>query len=202
MDLARLFSCYGSDKDTNGYSSLYASLFTHLRDAPISLLEVGVGTMVEGAASSMRGYMADDYQPGASLRAWRDWFKNGSIHGMDVQPDCLFTEERITTHHCDSTQEFHVRAWRQLNPTLEFDVIVDDGSHWDRHQLATLRNLFPLLKPGGYYVIEDVVPGSLLSREPQKVHEIVGDVGIFFAGLKNNLCVIHKAPLQACREHF
>jgi len=201
MDLARLFSCYGSDKDTNGYSSLYASLFTHLRDAPISLLEVGVGTMVEGAASSMRGYMADDYQPGASLRAWRDWFKNGSIHGMDVQPDCLFTEERITTHHCDSTQEFHVRAWRQLNPTLEFDVIVDDGSHWDRHQLATLKHLWPLVKPGGYYVIEDVVPNSLVSCEPQKVHEIVGDVGIFFAGLKNNLCVIHKAPLQACREH-
>jgi len=202
MDLARLFSCYGSDKDTNGYSSLYASLFTHLRDAPISLLEVGVGTMVEGAASSMRGYMADDYQPGASLRAWRDWFKNGSIHGMDVQPDCLFTEERITTHHCDSTQEFHVRAWRQLNPTLEFDIIVDDGSHWDRHQLATLKHLWPLVKPGGYYVIEDVVPNSLVSFEPQKVHEIVGDVGIFFAGLKNNLCVIHKAPLQACREHF
>ena len=202
MDLARLFSCYGSDKDTNGYSSLYASLFTHLRDAPICLLEVGVGTMVEGAASSMRGYMSDDYQPGASLRAWRDWFKNGSIHGMDVQPDCLFTEERIVTHHCDSTQEFHVRAWRQLNPTLEFDIIVDDGSHWGCHQLKTLKHLWPLLKLGGYYVIEDVTPDSVVSREPQRVHEIVGDVAIFFSGLKSNLCVMHKVPLQACREHF
>ena len=201
MDLGNLFAAYMSDKDRNGYSSLYSALFTHLRDAPISLLEVGIGTMVPGAASSMKGYMPDSYLPGASLRAWRDFFRNGSIHGIDVQPDCLFTEKRITTHHCDSTQEFHVQAWRQLT-NLTFDVIVDDGSHWGEHQLATLKNLWPILKPGGYYVIEDVVPDSLVSQEPQKVHEIVGDVGIFFAGLKNNLCVIHKVPLQCCREHF
>jgi hypothetical protein len=32
--------------------------------------------------------------------------------------------------------------------------------------------------------------------------DIVGDVGIFFAGLKNNLCVIHNVPMHCCREHF
>ena len=201
VDLARLFSVYGSDKDTNGYSSLYAALFTPLKKAPISLLEVGIGTMVVGAPSSMKGYMSDDYKPGASLRAWRDFFSDGSIHGMDIQPDCLFSEPRITTHHCNSSDAAHVRAWRQLT-ALNFDIIVDDGSHWGEHQLATLKNLWPILKPGGYYVIEDVVPDSLVSREPQKVHEIVGDVGIFFAGLKSNLCVIHKVPLQCCREHY
>jgi hypothetical protein len=200
-DLAQLFSAHGSDKDRNGYSSLYAALFTHLKESPISLLEVGIGTMVPGAASSMKGYMPDSYQPGASLRAWRDFFPNGAIHGMDVQPDCLFTEERITTHHCDSTQEFHVRAWSQLTK-LTFDIIVDDGSHWDHHQLATLKHLWPFVKPGGYYVIEDVVPDSTVSREPRRVHEIVGDVPIFFAGVKNNLCVIHKVPLDCCRENY
>jgi len=191
-----------SDKDRNGYSSLYTALFTHLKDAPISLLEMGIGTMVPGAASSMKGYAPDSYEPGASLRAWRGFFPNGQIHGIDIQPDCLFKEERITTHHCDSTQEFHVRAWRQLNPTLEFDIVIDDGSHWAEHQLATLKHLWPLLKPGGYYVIEDVVPDSLVSREPQRVLDIVGGVPGFFAGLKSNLCVIHKVPLQCCREHF
>jgi hypothetical protein len=43
-------------------------LFTHLKEAPISLLEVGIGTMLPGN-SSMKGYMSDDYKPGASLRA-------------------------------------------------------------------------------------------------------------------------------------
>ena len=199
-DLAALFATHGSDKDRNGYSSLYTALFTHLKEAPINVLEVGIGTMLPGR-SSMKGYMPDSYQPGASLRAWRDFFPNGSIHGLDVQPDCLFSEQRITTHHCNSTEEFHCRAWKKL-VKLTFDIIVDDGSHWDKDQLATLKNLWPSLKSGGYYVIEDVMPDSLVSREPQKVHEIVGDVGIFFAGLKNNLCVIHKVPLQCCREHF
>ena len=201
MDLARLFASYGSDKDRNGYSSLYSALFSHLKEAHVQLLEVGIGTMIAGAPSSMKHYMPDSYEPGASLRAWRDFFRNGSIHGMDIQSDCLFSEKRITTHLCDSTDAESCRAWIEAH-ALTFDVVIDDGSHWDQHQLATLRNLWPLLKPGGYYVIEDVVPDSLVSREPQRVHEIVGDVGIFYAGLKNNLCVIHKVPLQCCCEHF
>jgi hypothetical protein len=201
-DLARLFSAHGSDKDSNGYSSLYTALFTHLRESSVSLLEVGIGTMIPGAHSSMKNYMPDSYTPGASLRAWRDFFQNGEIHGMDIAPDCMLSEQRISTHLCDSTCPNSVLAWTQANPDLSFDIVVDDGSHWGEHQLATLQHLFPLVKPGGYYVIEDVVPDSTVSREPRRVHEIVGDVGIFFAGLKSNLCVIHKVPLQACREHF
>ena len=201
MDLARLFDSHGSDKDRNGYSSLYAALFAHLKEAPVQLLEVGIGTMIAGAPSSMRGYMSDSYKPGASLRAWRDFFPHGSIHGMDIQPDCLFQEERITTHLCDSTDAESCRAWSEVQ-ALTFDVVIDDGSHWDQHQLATLKHLFPLVKPGGYYVIEDVYPGSLVSQEPQRVLEKVGDVAIFYAGRKSNLCVIHKIPLTCSRENF
>ena len=201
FDLAHLFAIRGSDKDRNGYSSLYAALLTPLRRARVSVLEIGIGTMIPGANSSMKGYMSDAYRPGASLRAWRDFFPLGDIHGMDVQPDCLFTEERITTHLCNSTDAASCVTWRLAHPGLTFDVVIDDGSHWEQDQLATLKNLFALVKPGGYYVIEDVVPNSLLSREPWKVQAIVGQVGIFFAGLKNNLCVIHKAPLIACRVY-
>jgi hypothetical protein len=200
-DLATYFRAYMSDKDRNGYSSLYTALFTHLKEAPITLLEVGIGTMVPGAHSSMKGYAPDIYQPGASLRAWRDWFPNGKIRGIDVQMDCMFWEDRIETYPVDSTDASACRVWLESR-SQQFDIIVDDGSHYDQHQLVTLKNLWPALKPGGYYVIEDVTPDSLVSREPQRVHEIVGDVGIFFAGLKNNLCVIHKVPLQCCREQF
>lgn len=200
-DLATLFATHGSDKDRNGYSSLYNALFLALKQAPVSLLEIGIGTMLPGH-SSMKGYMPDTYQPGASLRAWRDFFPTGDVHGMDVQPDCMFSEPRITTHMCNSTEAESCRAWIEAHPDLTFDIIVDDGSHWDQHQLATLAHLFPLVKPGGFYVIEDVVPSSLVSREPMRVKEIVGDVGIFYAGLKNNLCIIHKVPLPCSRQNF
>ena len=201
-DLATMFAMHGSDKDTNGYTSLYHALFTPLKHSPIKLLEIGVGTMIPGAPSSMKGYMSDSYQPGASLRAWRDFFPNGEIHGMDIQPDCMLNEHRITTHLCNSTNAQNCKAWIDAHPTLTFDIIIDDGSHWDLHQLDTLKNLFPLVKPGGFYVIEDVMINLLVSRKPNQVIEIVGDSGVFFAGLKNNLCVIHKLPLQRCRDHL
>ena len=79
-DLATLFASHGSDKDRNGYSSLYNALFLPLKESPVTLLEIGVGTTLPGN-SSMKGYMPDSYKPGASLRAWRDFFPNGEIHG-------------------------------------------------------------------------------------------------------------------------
>jgi demethylmacrocin O-methyltransferase len=196
QDLAALFNLHGSDKDTNGYSSLYSALFWRMKSWPIKLLEIGVGTMVPGAPSSMQGYMPDSYSPGASLRAWRDWFEQAEIHGMDIQQDCVILEDKIVTHICNTTNPAECQAWREAHPTLFFDVIIDDGSHWELDQLATLRSLFPVLKMGGYYVIEDVPIGSLIAREPHRITEIVGDFPVFFAGLKNNLVVIQKVPLK------
>ena len=109
-DLAALFALRGSDKDRNGYSSLYNTLFLPLKDSPVTLLEIGVGTMLPGN-SSMKGYMPDSYKPGASLRAWRDFFPNGEMHGMDVQPDCMFSEWRIATHMCNSTVAASCKTW-------------------------------------------------------------------------------------------
>ena len=37
-----------------------------------------------------------------------------------------------------------------------FDVVVDDGGHSMEQQLTSFRVLFPLLRPGGIYVIEDL----------------------------------------------
>ena len=35
MDLARLFASYGSDKDRNGYASLYSALFAVIHKVPL-----------------------------------------------------------------------------------------------------------------------------------------------------------------------
>jgi hypothetical protein len=37
-----------------------------------------------------------------------------------------------------------------------FDIIIDDGSHHWNHQITTLQQLFPFLKPGGFFVVEDI----------------------------------------------
>ena len=42
---------------------------------------------------------------------------------------------------------------RELGP---FDIIIDDGSHMSHHIIASLNALFPHVRPGGMYVVEDL----------------------------------------------
>ena len=37
-----------------------------------------------------------------------------------------------------------------------FDIIIDDGSHMNHHQIFSFTHLIPYLIPGGFYVIEDI----------------------------------------------
>jgi hypothetical protein len=192
MDLADLFNKHGSDKDRNGYSHLYSILFDRIRNEKMNVLEIGIGTMVPGACSSMKNYMPDMYRPGASLRAWNDYFINSNIYGVDIQEDTQFKEDRITTFLCDSTKQASVNELMgKLN--IKFDIIIDDGWHLDTAQQQTLLNFFPYLNPGGLYVIEDIYPGSRLnSSTPTVIRDMIGNYEHFFVGLKNNQCVIRK----------
>lgn len=199
-DLADLMNHYGSDKDRNGYTPLYQTLLEHLRLKALLFLEIGIGTMIPGVHSSMVGYALQDYRPGGSLRAWRDWMPNARIVGADVQPDTQFTEDHIETFLCDSTNAESVQTLMAKMPGRP-DVIIDDGSHLDMHQIATLQNLFPHLKDGGLYIIEDIYPGSLLSVSPETIGSVV-QAPYFFAGVKSNLCVVYKTTLNTNRQGY
>jgi hypothetical protein len=196
-DLGQLFRKYGSDKDINGYTPIYHTLFNHMRDKQMMMLEIGIGTMIPGVHSSMVGYSQPGYKPGGSLRAWRDYFVNSDIHGADVQPDTQFTgEERITTHICDSTNPEFVKNFMTKFESKQFDIILDDGSHYDVSQFKTLQNFYPHLKEGGIYIIEDIYRGSAVSSNPLLLESLCNGDPFFFVGVKNNICVIYKNHLQ------
>lgn len=186
--LAALFNKYGSDKDRNGYTPHYHAIFKHLREKPIDLLEVGIGTMIPGVPSSMVGYSLPGYAPGGSLRAWRDYFPNGNIVGCDVQPDTQFTEERIRTILCDSRRE---EPLQEALGDQMFDIVIDDGSHWDECQRETLYRLWRRVRPGGYYIIEDVTVNSRIPTEfrPQIQNFVGKDTPMFFTEKKNFLII-------------
>jgi predicted O-methyltransferase YrrM len=38
----------------------------------------------------------------------------------------------------------------------QFDLIIDDGSHQLTHQQAAVEQLWPLLRAGGVFVVEDI----------------------------------------------
>jgi hypothetical protein len=201
-DLSELFNKYGSDKDRNGYTQLYHTLFHKMKNEPIVMLEIGIGTMIPGAHSSMVGYALNGYAPGGSLRAWRDYFTEGKIIGADVQPDTQFSDEpRIETYICNSTSPLDSNNFME-KLDVQFDIIIDDGSHVDHHQLLTLQNFYKYLKPGGIYIIEDIYPGSLVSTNPGVVAFLCNYDPYFFVGLKNNLCVIYKEHINSKRENY
>jgi len=188
--LGDLFNKYGSDKDRNGYTVLYQSLFKNLRQQPVDLLEIGIGTMLPDVYYSMHKYALPGYKPGGSLRAWRDYFPNGNIIGCDIQPDTQFSEDRIVTYLADSTKK------EELDNVLGdkmFDIILDDGDHWEINQLKTLKNLWHRLKPNGYYIIEDLQEWNRIGTEfKPEIREFIGEGPDMYLTEKRNIFVISK----------
>lgn len=195
LDLDEILSGRGSDKQSkHGYAPIYHAMFKHLRDQPLALLEIGIGTLMPGA-SSMYGHDLPGYRPGASLRAWRDYFPSAVVHGVDIQLDTMISgEERIVTALCDSTSAEAVKVYLERAPV--FDIIIDDGVHTPELQLRTLRNLYPALKPNGIYVIEDVEPRGSWTREIEgnpEFKSIIGDALYFGVNCRvADLVVISK----------
>jgi hypothetical protein len=126
----------------------------------MNVLEIGLGTIVPGAKSSMHDWRTayvSDYKPGASLRVWQEYFPNANVYGGDIQPDTQFTDERIKTFL------FNSQNGTDCNTSLKdltFDIIIDDGDHDAVSQIKTIFNLIGRVNAGGFYIIEDVTPGN------------------------------------------
>lgn len=141
-NLNRLATYYGTDKwGAHWYTQHYQRYFDTLRLKPIKLLEIGVG----GEADAKKG--------GGSLRMWKRFFPKARIVGIDIFDKRHFSESRIDVRICDQTDE---DALRKLSAEYGgFDIIIDDGSHVNEHVIKTFHVLFPLLRPNGFYAIED-----------------------------------------------
>ena len=142
-DLSRLGRWYGTDKAfRHGYTAQYQRHLAHLRRKPVRLLEVGIGGYDGGLTSG-----------GSSLRMWRTWMPRASIVGLDLDPRD-FREPRITTYAGDQSDADFLR-WLEAEAG-PFHVVIDDGSHQSPHIVRTFETLWPLLEPGGVYIIEDL----------------------------------------------
>jgi hypothetical protein len=93
---------------------------------------------------------------GGSLELWCRYFENGKIFGIDANPECVaheYNNENINVELGDQNSE---EFWElYLKDKEKFDIIIDDGSHISQHQLTTMSCLFPHLKEGGLYIVED-----------------------------------------------
>jgi hypothetical protein len=118
------------------YLTTYERYLSGFRDDPITVLELGV-------------------LEGASLRMWRDYFPNAKIIGCDRhQVRRKYAGERIAIEVGDcGDPDFLARVAGAHGP---FTLVVDDASHFWRHQQIAFTALFDHVLPGGVFIIEDI----------------------------------------------
>ena len=118
------------------YLHIYDIFFRHYKKIPMSILELGV-------------------KRGASLRVWKQYFTKGKVFGLDVNPNCKRWEEdriSISIGHQDDKILLDNIASRAGG----FDIVLDDCSHINTLMLKSFEYLWPHVKKGGLYVIEDL----------------------------------------------
>ncbi len=136
--LSQLATKHGTDKGPSGhnYTAIYETIFESIRDKPLKILEIGV-------------------LDGASLRMWCDYFPNAEIHGLDINPDCkAFADSRITIHTGAQDDKDLLDSIG-----VDFDIVIDDGSHQVADQIATFKHLWANTKL--IYVVEDIYTSYL-----------------------------------------
>jgi len=152
-NLTDLADRFGSDKGStkHRYTELYHMLFHPWRQREITFLEMGL--LIGGPEHGVDADRATDDLP--SIRMWLDYFPKARVHGLDVSDFSWFAHERFTFHRCDMEEPRQIaRALDAIDPAP--DIVIDDASHASHHQQAAFLEIFPRLKSGGLYVIEDL----------------------------------------------
>jgi hypothetical protein len=175
-ELSQLYDQYCSDKGTfwqskHHYASAYHSIFASARGAVESILEIGIG---------------EDTAP--SVASWLKYFPKAHIYPIDIKTTQEVARraepggatDRLVEHQGQFGCEYNRSMWadprvhltldtdasdpKQLSKVklpAQIDIIIDDGSHRFLDQERTLLVLWPKLRPGGYYIIEDMLVGAL-----------------------------------------
>jgi cephalosporin hydroxylase len=92
---------------------------------------------------------------GGSLRMWQNFFAPGSaLTFLDIDPACKALEmPGIDIRIGDQTDVAFLSATAQARGP--FDMIVDEGGHKMDQQITSFSVLWPHLKDGGLYIVED-----------------------------------------------
>lgn len=133
--LDKIAKKYKTDKssDMHNYTRVYDKIIGPIRNDVKVFLEIGVAS-------------------GRSLKTWRDYLPNSRIIGVDINPNCQkYKGDRIDIITGNQAKESTFNSIPN-----DVDIILDDGSHYPSHQITTFGFLYPKLKDGGLYIIEDL----------------------------------------------
>jgi len=119
------------------YFDIYHRHFARFRGKKVVVLEFGVSQ-------------------GGSLQMWRKYFgRKARIYGVDIDPRCQDLGGRRTKIFIGDQED---RDFLRMvaEETGPIDVLIEDGGHKMGQQIATFEELYPRVKEGGVFLIEDL----------------------------------------------
>jgi len=164
---------YRTDKASkyHNYTPVYEHYFEPLRDKEIVLLELGIGDI-----NSLN-------REGESILVWREYFSKGRCYAIDNDIDKANYYEDC--FWCSQTDDITLKSI--IDKIGNPDIIIDDASHIQSNTIKSFEILFPLLKSGGLFCIEDTVTAfwpswegnCLISYDGHKIFIDTGHETIF-----------------------
>lgn len=139
----------GTDKESNHcYGNAYESLFTYPETER---------RYSESSRYDIRLVMEVGVADGSCLLAWKEVFPLALIVGMDIHHSDKAHGERIEFHIGDQRSK---EDCERTAAGRQFDVIIEDATHKLENTFLTLFWLWPYVKVGGLYIVEEWEGGS------------------------------------------
>lgn len=129
-------SFFGTDKSSlyHGYLDWYEEKISQLEIPVNRVLEIGV-------------------KDGASIRMWKSFLGiNSIVIGVD---NAHYIQQVIGTIYlrCDA---YNGHELPELLKGIEFDLVIDDGSHRSADQIRSFYFLYGKVRKGGILIMEDI----------------------------------------------
>ena len=147
LSLTQLNEQHKSDKGTSGkkegsifeghsyISHYYENAFLTLKEKTKTVVEIGVCY-------------------GNSMKLWHDYFSNATIYGIDKRPAWKNIGNYNNRCKVITGNSNDISTYKEI--PNDIDIVIDDGSHKLVDQIKSFGILFPKLKKGGLYIIEDI----------------------------------------------
>lgn len=138
------------DHKCMSYTVAYEKYMSPMREKSVKLFEVGI---------------CDQRFPYASVKLWLTYFKNIDLYSLDNFWGCYLDEKIIDIKMLNSigcnfiyADQGNFNDWNEAKKVCpnNFDLFIEDGSHWPNHAAVTLWQAKDMLKSGGYYFMEDL----------------------------------------------
>jgi SAM-dependent methyltransferase len=180
--LTEIANRIGTDKGTmdygHSYTEIYHEMFDELSKKHVKMLEIGV---------------ADPRFPGASLKMWNEYFPDIELIGYDINEEAKkFEQKNVSVFIGDQNNPVHLEKCIKTYGG-DFDIIVDDGSHYGEHIVTSFKTLYPYLKEDGIYIIEDLHAAQLDENKMiEEVKALNYECKQFYQAHHNKLLIIVK----------